>query len=50
MENPGASAPLPTEFDASNSLVLSALANKGYDIRIAADPDGAVRVFVGRGL
>ena len=39
MNNPGASAPL-----------LSALAEKGYDIRIAADPDGAVRVFVGRGL
>jgi hypothetical protein len=38
MKNPvGATAP-----------ALSGLVEKGYDVSLAADPDGAVRVFVRR--
>ena len=37
MRNPGATAPLLTELE-----------RKGYDVSLAADPDGAVRVFVRR--
>lgn len=39
MHNPGATAPL-----------LLTLAELGYIIRLAADPTGEVRVFVGRGI